>query len=86
MHCLNEEQYKMVLRSSVGNVLQLVDNLKWAGQIIHHIILRIAGHLNKGNALWIEVGDGYGRLSLHEFALITGLKCVGSRTIVGEGG
>ena len=30
------------------------------------------------------MGDDHGRLSLHEFALITGLKCVGNRTVVGD--
>ena len=29
------------------------------------------------------MGDDHGQLSLHEFTLIIGLKCVGNRTVVG---
>ncbi|GMN70644.1 hypothetical protein TIFTF001_039687 [Ficus carica] len=31
-----------------------------------------------GDALWFELCDDLGRFSIHEFCLITGLKCVGS--------
>ncbi|GMN74592.1 hypothetical protein TIFTF001_055822 [Ficus carica] len=31
-----------------------------------------------GDALWFDLGEGFGRFSMYEFCLITGLKCVGS--------
>ncbi|GMN46262.1 hypothetical protein TIFTF001_015446 [Ficus carica] len=43
--------------------------------VFHNIVMRLTDHSEMGDALWFELGDDLGRFSIHEFCLITGLKC-----------
>ncbi|GMN68129.1 hypothetical protein TIFTF001_037203 [Ficus carica] len=45
-------------------------------QLVFHNIVML--HSEMGDAIWFELCDDLGRFSIHEFCLITGLKCVGS--------
>ena len=58
----------------------LLDKLGWAGQVVHKIVMCLAEPSNPTDmdALWFEVGEDIGRFFIHEFSLITGLRCVGS--------
>ena len=75
---LSPQQYELLINQQCIQHLLNLNKLGWAGQVFHNILMRLTDHSDHGGALWFEVGDELGRFSIHEFGLITGMKCVGS--------
>ena len=61
--------------TSFGPFLNLPE-FKYQGHFFHHIFMR---ELNQPNheELWFQIGNKHRRFSIAEFALMTGLRCVG---------
>ena len=77
---LSKSQFKLLKQQPVIKNFLMLDKLRWAGQVVHNLVMRLAEPSNPTDkdALWFEVGEDIGRFSIKEFSLITGLKCVGS--------
>lgn len=69
---LTEQQYEVFKETCFGHFVYLQD-LKFAGQIVHALLLRYVRSTDK--AMYFKIGQKECRFSMLEFALITGLKC-----------
>ena len=69
---LTEQQYEVFKETCFGHFVHLQD-LKFAGQIVHALLLRYVRSTDK--AMYFKIGQKECRFSMLEFALITGLKC-----------
>ncbi|XP_024956860.2 uncharacterized protein LOC112498961 [Citrus sinensis] len=69
---LIEQQYEVFKETCFGHFVYLQD-LKFAGQIVHALLLRYVRSTDK--AMYFKIGQKECRFSMLEFALITGLKC-----------
>ncbi|XP_052291890.1 uncharacterized protein LOC127900725 [Citrus sinensis] len=69
---LTEQQYEVFKETCFGHFVYLQD-LQFAGQILHALLLRYVRSTDK--AMYFKIGQKECRFSMLEFALITGLKC-----------
>ncbi|KDO36934.1 hypothetical protein CISIN_1g037031mg [Citrus sinensis] len=69
---LTEQQYEVFKETCFGHFVYLQD-LKFAGQIFHALLLQYVRSTDK--AMYFKIGQKECRFSMLEFALITGLKC-----------
>ncbi|XP_050222623.2 uncharacterized protein LOC126672710 [Mercurialis annua] len=72
---LSEEQLKLFKETSFGFVLDL-PAFSLHGQVIHSLLSRQLNHPQR-DELWIGVNNLRIRFSIEEFAVLTGLNCVG---------
>ena len=67
----------MFRRTPFGHFLDMPD-ITFQAQLFHSILLREVYQKNEESEFWFNLGGTLVRFSISEFALITGLKCVGS--------
>ncbi|XP_050209842.2 uncharacterized protein LOC126660405 [Mercurialis annua] len=72
---LNPAELKMFKESCFGYLLD-IPKIKVQNQIIHCLLLREVHQPNK-TEMWFEVGGHRLKFGIEEFALISGLKCIG---------
>ncbi|KAK2652259.1 hypothetical protein Ddye_012115 [Dipteronia dyeriana] len=70
---LTEAQLALCRTTCFGILLQMHE-LKFSGQLVHHLLLRQILSHNKSE-MWFAVGGKTFRFSIEEFCLITGLEC-----------
>ncbi|KAK0606266.1 hypothetical protein LWI29_035871 [Acer saccharum] len=70
---LTEAQLSFFRTTCFGKLLKMND-LKFSGQLVHHLLLRQIRSPNKSE-MWFVVGGKTFRFSIQEFCLITSLEC-----------
>ncbi|KAK3230230.1 hypothetical protein Dsin_002111 [Dipteronia sinensis] len=70
---LTEAQLALFRTTCFGKLLEMHE-LKFSGQLVHHLLLRQIRSSNKSE-MWFAVGGKTFRFSIQEFCLITGLAC-----------
>ncbi|XP_062096756.1 uncharacterized protein LOC133802459 [Humulus lupulus] len=70
---LTSKQLEMFRKTCFGHFLD-ANAFQFSGQIVHHILLREVEQPNV-EEMWFDICGMQLRFSMHEFALITGLKC-----------
>ncbi|KAK0597658.1 hypothetical protein LWI29_027297 [Acer saccharum] len=70
---LTEVQLSLFRTTCFGKLLDMND-LKFYGQLVHHLLLRQIQSPNKSE-MWFSLGGKTFRFSIQEFCLITGLEC-----------
>lgn len=64
---------KLELQHAIVNFLKL-QKLGWAGQVVHNIIMRLAGVDGRTkDSLFFAIGDDIWQFSIAEYALIAGM-------------
>ena len=70
---LTEAQLSLFRSTCFGKLLEMND-IKFSGQLVHHLLLRQVRSTNKSE-MWFAVGGKTFRFSIQEFCLVTGLEC-----------
>ncbi|KAI9185171.1 hypothetical protein LWI28_004985 [Acer negundo] len=70
---LTEAQLSLFHTTCFGKLLDMND-LKFSGQLVHHLLLRQIPSPDKSE-MWFAIGGKRLRFSIQEFCLITGLEC-----------
>ncbi|KAI9161277.1 hypothetical protein LWI28_015966 [Acer negundo] len=70
---LTEAQLSLFRTTCFGKLLDMND-LKFSGQLVHHLLLRQIPSPDKSE-MWFAIGGKRLRFSIQEFCLITGLEC-----------
>ncbi|KAK3188654.1 hypothetical protein Dsin_028215 [Dipteronia sinensis] len=70
---LTEAQLALFRTTCFGKLLEMHE-LKFSGQLVHHLLLRQIRSSSKSE-MWFAVGGNTFRFSIQEFCLITGLAC-----------
>ncbi|KAG5411132.1 hypothetical protein IGI04_007451 [Brassica rapa subsp. trilocularis] len=71
---LEPEELDFLRKSTFGKVLAIEENPPFSGAFGQHVVVRLL-KVNKKYEVWIQFAGNPVRMSLREFAIVTGLNC-----------